>query len=348
MMKLIFRRHDLKLAHNWMVASSQATGGKTIYPAVLTELREGDLVGFGEASPSRRFDETAETAAAFLNRIDATQLSFDDVEGSMLYVESLSAGDFSPKGALNLALLDGAAKKAGQSLHEFVGLEFMEGKHLSSLTIGIDSADMIRRKVREAEAFPILKLKVGAPDDRANLAALREIAPEKTVRVDANEAWTSKEEALTRIEALAQDPLIEFIEQPMPAATPAEDFAWLRERSPLPLIADESFLNAADTNLCADCFDGVNVKLCKTGGISRGLEALRAARAAGLKTMIGSNVESSVLTSAGAHLAALADWLDLDGMLLVTNDPFRGVISEKGVMSFAQAQEKFGLRVTPR
>ena len=101
-------------------------------------------------------------------------------------------------------------------------------------------------------------------------------------------------------------------------------------------------------NLCADCFDGVNVKLCKTGGISRGLEALRAARAAGLKTMIGCNVESSVLTSAGAHLAALADWLDLDGMLLVTNDPFRGVISEKGVMSFAQAQEKFGLRVTPR
>ena len=215
MMKLIFRRHDLKLAHNWMVASSQATGGKTIYPAVFTELREGDLVGFGEASPSRRFDETAETAAAFFDKIDATRLSFDDVERSMLYVESLSAGDFSPKGAINLALLDGAAKIADQSLHEFVGLEFTEGKHVSSLTIGIDSADMIRRKVREAEAFPILKLKVGAPDDRANLAALREIAPEKTVRVDANEAWTTKEEALTRIEVLAQDPLIEFIEQPM-------------------------------------------------------------------------------------------------------------------------------------
>ena len=96
-----------------------------------------------------------------------------------------------------------------------------------------------------------------------------------------------------------------------------------------------------------DCFDGVNVKLCKTGGISRGLEALRAARATGLKTMIGCNVESSVLTSAGAHLAALADWLDLDGMLLVTNDPFRGVTSEKGMLSFAHAQEKFGLRVTP-
>ena len=348
MMKLFFRRHDLKLAHNWMVASSQATGGKTIYPAVFLELREDDLVGFGEASPSRRFDETAETAAAFLDKIDATRLSFDDVEGSMLYVESLSADDFSPKGALNLALLDGAAKKAGQSLHEFVGLEFTEGKHLSSLTIGIDSADMIRRKVREAEAFPILKLKVGAPDDRANLAALREIAPGKTVRVDANEAWTSKEEALTQIEALAQDSLIEFIEQPMPAATPTGDFVWLRARSPLPLIADESYRNAADVNLCADCFDGVNVKLCKTGGISRGLEALRAARAAGLKTMIGCNVESSVLTSAGAHLAALADWLDLDGMLLVTNDPFRGVTSEKGILSFAHAQEKFGLRVTAR
>ena len=228
------------------------------------------------------------------------------------------------------------------------GCTFDEGKHLTSFTIGLDSPDVIRRKTEEAAAFPILKLKLGAANDAENLAALRDVAPDKVVRVDANEAWLTKEEALRRIEMLARDPHIEFVEQPMPADRPPADFIWLKERSPLPIVGDESYRSAADVSLCADCFHGVNMKLCKTGGISRGLEALRAARQAGLKTMIGSMVESSILTSAGAHLAALADWLDLDGMLLITNDPFKGVTSERGVMSFANAAEKFGLRVTPR
>ncbi len=345
-MELLVRRFDLQLEHNWMVASSQSTGGKTIYPAVLLELRDDDgVIGYGESAPSRRYDETAETALAFLRRVDAARLSFEDVEASMRYVENLSLGDFSPKGAINLALLDGAAKKARQPLHAFLGLGFSEGKHITSMTIGIDSPEMMRRKTLAAAEFPILKMKVGSPDDRENLAALREAAPAKTIRVDANEAWTTKEEALRRIEELARDRLIEFIEQPMPAQNPATDFIWLRERSPLPIVGDESFLNANDVSRCAECFDGVNMKLCKTGGISRGIEALRAARSAGLKTMIGSMVESSILTSAGAHLASLADWLDLDGMLLITNDPFRGARAERGVMSFLHANETFGLRV---
>lgn len=347
-MELTFRRFDLKLAHNWMVASSQASGGKMIYPAVLLELRERDgLIGFGEAAPSLRYDETVDTCMAFLRRIDSSRLSFDDVEAGMRYVEALAPGNFSPKGAINLALLDGASKKSAQPLHEFLGLKFAEGKHISSLTIGLDSPEVIRHKTQEAEAFPILKLKVGAVNDAENLAALREIAPHKTLRVDANEAWLTKEEALRRIEELARDGHIEYVEQPMPAEGAAADHTWLKERSPLPLVGDESYKSAGDVSLCADCFHGVNVKLCKTGGISSGLEALLAARGAGLKTMIGSMVESSVLTSAGAHLADLADWLDLDGMLLITNDPFVGVTSERGVMSFAQAPEKFGLRVAP-
>jgi L-alanine-DL-glutamate epimerase-like enolase superfamily enzyme len=348
-MQLTFRRFDLKLAHNWMVASSQASGGKTIYPAVLVELRDRDgVIGFGEAAPSRRYDETADTCMTFLQRLDAARLSFDDLEGSMRYVESVSPGDFSPKGAINLALLDGAAKKAAQPLHEFLGLNFHEEKHLTSFTIGLDAPEVIRRKTAEAAAFPILKLKVGAVNDAQNLAALREVAPQKVLRVDANEAWLTKEEALRRIETLARDPHIEFVEQPMPADRPPADFIWLKERSPLPVVGDESYQSAADAGLCAECFHGVNVKLCKTGGVSRGLEALQAARRAGLKTMIGSMVESSILTSAGAHLAELADWLDLDGMLLITNDPFVGVTSERGVMSFTNAVEKFGLRVAPR
>src|SRR6185503_8776874 len=119
---------------------------------------------------------------------------FAGVEESMRYVEGVGPGDFSPKGAINLALLDGAAKKVAQPLHQFLGLKFEEGKHVSSFTIGIDSPDVIRRKTEEAERFPVLKFKLGSDDDVENLAALRAVAPDKVVRVDANEAWLTKEE----------------------------------------------------------------------------------------------------------------------------------------------------------
>ncbi|HEX8280017.1 MAG TPA: dipeptide epimerase [Chthoniobacterales bacterium] len=348
-MQLTFRPYDLRLAHNWMVASSQATGGKTLYPAVFVELRDADgVIGRGEAAPSMRYGENTDTCMQFLQQVDATRLSFDDVAGSMRYVEAIGPGDHSPKGALNLALLDGAARRARQPLHAFLRLPFEEGKHVTSFTIGLDTPEVIRRKTQEAERFPILKLKLGGPNDRENLAALRDIAPNKTLRVDANEAWLNKEDALRRIEELAADANIEFVEQPMPASRPAEDFEWLKERSPLPIVADESYVNAADVQRCLNCFHGVNVKLAKTGGVSRALDALQAARGAGLKTMIGCMVESSILTSAAAHLASLADWLDLDGNLLITNDPFAGVTSEGGVMSFANATEPHGLRLTPR
>ena len=348
-MKLSFRRFDLRLTHTWTIASSLAEGGKNTYPAVFVELHDDDgVVGLGEAAPSNRYKETAQTCVEFLERVDPARLSFDDLHGSMAYVESLSPKDFSPKGAINIALLDAAAKKTSQPLHDFLGLGFTDGKHVTSFTIGIDTPEMIRRKVQEAEPFPILKIKVGSPNDAENLAAVREIAPTKTLRVDANEAWTSKEEALRRLEWLARDPHIEFIEQPMPACTPSEDFAWLKERSPMPIMADESYLNVSDLARCADCFHAVNVKLCKTGGVTRGFEALSAARKAGLKTMLGCMIESSILTSAGAHLAELTDWLDLDGNILITNDPFRGVSSERGAMSFAKAPAPYGLRVQSR
>ena len=348
MLQLRFWRLDLQLAHNWMVASSQAQGGKTVYPAVFVELRDASgVIGRGEAAPSGRYNETAETCLSFLRQVDARRLNITDVDASMRYVESIAPGNFSPKGAINVALLDAAARHASQPLHDFLGLRFTEGKHVSSFTIGIDSPDMMRLKTGEAEQFPVLKLKVGAPGDVQNLGALREVAPDKTLRVDANEAWATKEEALRAIEKLANDPKIEFIEQPIPAERPTADFVWLKDRSPLLIVGDESYMNSDDAERCAECFHGVNIKLAKTGGITRGVEALRAARSFGLKTMIGSMVESSLLTSAGAHLAELADWLDLDGMLLITNDPFRGVTSAGGIMSFAHAPEPFGLRVAP-
>jgi L-alanine-DL-glutamate epimerase-like enolase superfamily enzyme len=316
---------------------------------VFVELQDDSgLKGLGEAAPSNRYRENPDSVLAFLERVDARKLSFDDVAGSMKYLDTLSRGDFAPKCALNIALMDGAARKAGKAIYDFLGLGFKENKHLTSFSIGIDKPDVIRKKVLEAEPYPVLKLKVGSPDDAQNLKALRESAPKKTVRVDANEAWKTKEEALRQLEILAKDPHIEFVEQPMPASNSLSDFAWLKARSPLPIMGDESYLSAADASKCAEGFHSVNVKLVKTGGISGAYDALQAARKLGLKTMIGCMIESSILISAAAHLAELTDFLDIDGSLLIKNDPFLGATAEGGVISFAKAKDAIGLRVTPK
>jgi L-alanine-DL-glutamate epimerase-like enolase superfamily enzyme len=249
---------------------------------------------------------------------------------------------------LDTALHDGAARLAGKPLHAFLGLGFTEGRHVTSFSIGIDSPERIHAKVLEAADCPVLKLKVGSLTDAENLAALRAAAPTRTVRVDANEAWKTREEALRQLENLARDPHIEFVEQPMPASLPRADWAWLKERSPLPIMADESYRSVADLPAVVDCFHAVNVKLVKTGGPGPGLAALRAARDAGLKTMLGCMIESSVLIAAAAHLAEFTDYLDLDGNLLINNDPYRGPSARGCVLSFADAPAPTGLQVAPR
>lgn len=344
--KLNYRRLDLQLAHTWTIARGTGTN---IFKAVVVELTGADgTVGLGEAAPTTRYKESVDTVQAFLKSVDARGLSFNDVEGSMTYLDTLSPHDMSAKCALNIALLDGAAKRAKKPIYDFLELGFREGQHVTSFTIGIDKPDMIRKKVLEAERYPVLKVKVGVADDKVNMQALREVAPTKTLRVDANEGWKTKEQALEMIEWLAKDGHVEFVEQPMPAATSAKDWAWLKQRSPLPIFGDESYHLAKDVTQAAECFHGVNVKLVKTGGISAGFDALQAARKAGLKTMLGCMIESSILISAGAHLAELCDYLDLDGNILITNDPYLGVTTEKGVLSFAGAPEQFGLRASAR
>src|SRR5258708_33627636 len=189
----------------------------------------------------------------------------------MSYLDTLSLRDSSAKCALNLALLDGAAKRAKQPLHNLLGLGFRENQHVTSFPIGLDSPEVIRKKVSAAAMFPVLKVKMGGADDKAALQALREVAPEKAVRVDANEGWKTKEQALEHIEWLASDGHIQFVEQPMPASASARDWAWLKQRSPLPIFGDESYHLAKDAEQAVECFHGVNVKLIKTGGVSVGV-----------------------------------------------------------------------------
>ncbi len=348
-MKLRHWRYDLALRHSWAIATDVREGavtGKSAYPVVFVELTDAQgRTGIGEGSPSSQYQESHATVAEFLARVDPGRLSFDDIEGSMAYLQSVAPGRYPAKCALNLALLDGAAKAACRPVYDFLGLGFTEGRHVTSFTIGIDSPETMAAKTAEAIAagMPMLKLKLGGPKDRENFAAVRGAAPQAALRVDANAAWKTPAEALRNIEWVAADGNVQFVEQPMPPQLPEADWAWLKERSPLPLIGDESYQSAADAESCAQRFHGVNVKLVKTGGITPGRTALEAARQHGLKTMLGCMIESSVLISAGAHLAELTDYLDLDGNILITNDPFVGVQTRQGIMNFGGTDVPVGL-----
>lgn len=346
MEKLHARVVELRLVNPWKIASTKGSG---THKTVIVELAAGDIRAIGEAAPSVLYGESAAGTLEFLQRLDVRKLSFTDISGSMHFLESLPGMPMAAKCALNLALLDGAAKLADKPLYDFLGLGFRENHHVTSFTIGIDAPEMIRKKVLEAEHCPVLKLKMGDARDQDNFAAMRSVSPEKPVRVDANEGWKTKEDALRMLEWLAKtDKKIQFVEQPMPRDAKMEDLKWLKAHSPLPLFADEVCHNIKDLARCAEGFHGVNVKLVKTGGVSMAHDTLQAARRAGLKTMIGCMIETSVLVSAAAHLAELADFLDLDGNLLITNDPFLGVVAEKGILSFARAKEKHGLQISGR
>jgi L-alanine-DL-glutamate epimerase-like enolase superfamily enzyme len=344
--KLNFRQVELQLTHKWTIAR---TSGTNVSKVVVIELTGADgTVGLGEAAPIARYKESVASVEAFCKKVDPRGLSFTDVEGSMAYLDTLSRHDMAAKCAFNIALLDGAGRRTKKPIYDYLKLGFRENQHVSSFTIGIDKPDVFKKKVLEAEKYPVLKVKVGVPDDKANLQVLREVAPTKTIRVDGNEGWKTKEQALEMIEWFATDKNIQYVEQPLPASTPVKDWVWLKQRSPLPIFGDESYHLAKDVSQAAECFHGVNVKLVKTGGISRGYDALQAARKAGLMTMLGCMIETSILISAGAHLAELCDYLDLDGHILITNDPYAGATCENGMVSFAKAPETVGLRVKPR
>lgn len=345
-MQLDFEPLELRLRDGW---STARTHNSRIARVVILKLTDPDgAVGWGEAAPISRYEESVGSVTAFLDRIDPARLDANDVLTSMAYLESVSPGTRAAKSAVNCALLDLDAQRAGQPLYDRLGLGFREHHHITSFSIGIDTPEQIQRKVQAADGFQVLKIKLGTDRDEDILRAVREVAPDKWLRVDANEGWKTRDRALRMIEHLAGDGRVELVEQPMPANTPLHDLVWLKGRSPLPLFADESFQETADAPHCAACFHGVNVKLAKTAGLSGAMDALKAAREAGLRTMLGCMVESSLGITAAAHLAEMAECLDLDGHLLIENDPFDGVGTSRGHLSFSSAPTGYGLRVNRR
>ena len=314
----------LKLRHTWTTTMSSSQFRDTLH---VHFTRDG-VTGLGEGAPIVRYHEEAAGARQAVESMRGMLLSADPWQFQKVMAEIFRKidGQFAAKAAIDLALMDWVGKKLGIPIYRLFGLDPTNAP-VTTFSIGIDTPEATRQKVREAEPFPVLKIKVGLNTDEETIAAVRSVTT-KPLRVDANEGWTNKEEAVRKINWLETQG-VEFVEQPMPAAM-LEETRWVRQHVHLPLIADEACLNAAAVPHLVDAYDGVNVKLDKCGGIQAALRTLQVAQSLGMRTMLGCMVSSSVSVTAAAHLSPLVDYADLDGNLLIANDPFSGVQVRQG------------------
>lgn len=326
----------LNLVHPFRISRSVSAYKENI----LVTLDDGEHVGVGEAAPSAYYGEDAATVHASLARV-RDWLDMDvfalDVWDRQLQTAFPTQG--SVRAAVEMALHDLIGKKLGLPLYRLFGLD-PSRLPVTSFTIGIDDLSKIREKVRAAAGFPVLKIKLGTDRDLDILAAIRE-ETNATLRVDANAGW-DREQAL-RMVALLPAYGVELIEQPL-KRDDLEGLRQLKEQSPIPIFVDESVLMASDVAKIAGFVDGINIKLMKCGGLREALRLIHVARAHGLKIMLGCMIETSVAITAAAHLASLVDFTDLDGNLLISNDPYRGVTAHNGRLHLPDLP---GIGVTP-
>lgn len=322
--KLEYKIKELKLQHTWTIARNSSD---VKYNVFVRYERDG-IVGIGEAAPNVRYNETPESTVETIEKAKPIFEKMDPWKYVDLgyAIQGITAEQTAAKCALDIALMDWIARKLGLPLYKFYGLDKTKTP-ITSFSIGIDTPEVMQQKIREAERYPVLKIKVGKDNDEEILAAVRD-ATDKTLRVDANEGWKTKEEALEKIKWL-EKMNVEFIEQPLPSSM-LEETKWLRERVNMPIIADEAVKSAADIPKLAMAYDGINIKIMKSAGIQEAMRMIWMARSLGMKIMLGCMIESSCAISAAAHISPLVDWADLDGNLLISNDPFKGATVEHG------------------
>jgi L-alanine-DL-glutamate epimerase-like enolase superfamily enzyme len=319
-----------------------ARGGSSEFRVVWVRVADSDgSEGWGEASPSRFYGETADTVVAVLPRLAEAIEGLDpwSLEETEHAIDDAVRFNGAAKSAVSAALHDLAAKRLRVPLWKMWGLNPSKAPR-SSFTIGIGEVAEIRRKVAEAAEYPILKVKLGSDHDEDILRVIREAAPDKVLRVDANAAWTAKR-ALRMMDVLVSHD-VEFVEQPLPAHD-IDGLRFVRERAPLPILADESCVTSADIPRLVGAVDGINIKLAKCGGLREALKMIAAARTHGMLVMCGCMIETSLGITAAAHLAPLLDYADLDGAALVSNDPFIGASIAGGRITLRDAP---GLGVT--
>ncbi len=293
----------------------------------IVKVGTNEYTGIGEAAPSPRYNESSESVIQFISEFKKINLDSESLYDNLEKLNKLN-GNYAAKSAIDIALFDLHTKILNIPLWKYFG--FSKNTDLyTSYTIGIDTIKNIEKKLDDAENFKILKIKLGCDNDIEIMKAIRR-RTDKILRVDINEGWKSIELAIERIKFL-EDQNIELIEQPLPADKLYE-YNKLREKTTIPIFADESCKNLEDLILIKDHFDGVNIKLSKCGGLFNAYLMLQFAKHMNLKTMLGCMIETSIGISAAAQLAPVVDYIDLDGNLLISNDPFQGVINNNGVL----------------
>jgi L-alanine-DL-glutamate epimerase-like enolase superfamily enzyme len=310
----------LRTAHPFVIARGGSSEWRVVWVRITD--RDGNT-GWGEAAPSRFYGETADTVVAMLPRIaplleGADAWSLETIEAE---IGASMRFNGAARSAVSAALHDLIGKRLGIPLYKLWGLDPTKAPE-SSFTIAIpESESDLRARLAEAASYPVLKVKLGSQRDEEIMRVVRAEAPDKILRVDANAAWTPKR-ALLMIDILAGYG-VEFVEQPLPPHD-IEGLRFVRERSPLPIIADESCIIATDIPRLVGAVDGINIKLAKCGGLREALRMIATARAHGMLVMAGCMIETSLGITAAAHFAPLLDYADLDGAALLANDPFVG------------------------
>jgi len=320
---LRYRPYTLDLKH----AFTLSTSSRTTTPVVLTEIEYEGIIGYGEASMPPYLGESHETVQRFLSKVDLSK--FDDpfdMENILNYTDSLAPDNRAAKASVDIALHDLVGKIMKQPWYKIWGYDPTKTPD-TSFTIGIDTEEMIRQKVKEADPYLLLKVKLGRDTDKMMINTIRQVT-DKPICVDINQGWKDKQFALDMAFWLKEKGVI-FLEQPMPKEQ-VDDNAWLTEHSPLPTIGDESVQRLGDVLKAYKVYNGINIKLMKSTGMREAHKMLTLARALDMKVMIGCMTETSCAISAAAQLAPMTDWADLDGALLIKNDVYKGMQIVKG------------------
>ncbi|MCK9426817.1 MAG: dipeptide epimerase [Ignavibacteriaceae bacterium] len=316
-LQLRFRPYTLELKHVFTIATSS----RTTTPVMLTEVEYDGIIGYGEASMPPYLGETQETAAAFLLKVNLAQFENPfELEKILNYVDAIEIKNLAAKASVDIAMHDLIGKLLNQPWYNIWGFDKTKTP-VTSFTIGIDKPEVVRQKVKEAEEYKILKVKLGRETDKEMIETIRSVT-DKPITVDVNQGWKDKNIALEMIHWLKERNIL-FIEQPM-AKENIDDNAWLTEHSPLPTIGDESVQRLPDVIRAKGVYSGINIKLMKSTGMREAYKMMLLARSFGMKVMLGCMTETSCAISAASHLSPMVDWADLDGALLIGNDIFSG------------------------
>ena len=328
-LELRFYPYTLQLKH----AFTLSTSSRTTTPVMLTEIEYDGVTGYGEASMPPYLGESQESVAKFLSLLNLSQFTDPFLLIDILkYVDGVMPGNYAAKASVDIALHDLIGKLVGEPFYRLFGLNPSKAP-LTSFTIGLDTPEVIRQKVLEADPYRILKVKLGRDNDREMVEVIRSLT-DKPLCVDVNQGWTDREHALEMAVWLKEKNVL-FLEQPMPKEM-KDDIAWLTQRSPLPVIGDEAIQGISDLLNNKDVYSGINIKLMKCGGLNAAMKMINLARAFDMKVMIGCMTETSCAVTAAAQLSPLADWCDLDGNLLISNDPFDGLKISDGKVTLPE------------